>query len=176
MDYQTQKYPLDFDALQKGDVITPEQITEIFGIEPSDRSNYQWSLRSLARTIERQMQRRGRPVTVDIRGYSIHVLTDKEAIRANEDEYQAGWRRMKRRYKKMLEVDVSNLSVEDKKVHARCVEIMSKQTQAAEKVEQRYVAEGTKRRSPGLPRALAATSETVSEPARQSLEKVSQCF
>jgi hypothetical protein len=111
-------YPVDFEALKKGDTIPAEKIEEIFNTRRTDAdySLYQMKLRSRIIGERRKM---GRPVSVRCDGPALVILTDSEA-----SQYQA--RRCETALDKLAdgnlglqEVDVQNLREDEMKYHER---------------------------------------------------------
>lgn len=142
------RYPLDFDAIRKGDVLTADVLEEIFGVARSRRA-YSSRQVGLAKRIERELALRGRPATVRCVGPEVRVLLDGEASSRNGRLFVQYRRRMSRRHVKMVEVDVANLTPEERDRHGRALVVQAAQLCGLR--ERRVEAAAAHRRStPGL--------------------------
>jgi len=73
-----EKYPLDFDALEKGDDIPAEKIREIIK-HPPGTDEYRFALMALQERTTNELSERGLEVVIVQRKGALHVCTDKEA-------------------------------------------------------------------------------------------------
>jgi hypothetical protein len=76
---KTEKYPFDFDSLQKGDVIPVEMLEEITKMSRSHK-DFNLKILGLREQIEHELEGRGRPVNVKCDHGSLRILTDEEAV------------------------------------------------------------------------------------------------
>jgi len=113
-----QNYPLDFDALAKGDVISVEQLTKILGLKP-DHPHFMLKVLSLKERIENELMDRGNPVTARIHHNAIHICTDLEASEYNAGMSEQGFRKMVRSHRRNLVVDTQLFKPEEKQSHER---------------------------------------------------------
>lgn len=127
-------HPLNFDALQKGDIISAEQIESITQCQRSHRS-YQLRVLALKEQIQRELRDRGRVVTIACRKDALHILTDAEAAEYNERAMGEYFRRAGRALYRKIHVDQSQLTDEERKVHQRQIEVRNRQMQALRKVQ-----------------------------------------
>lgn len=111
---EAKPYPLDFAALQRGSVVTAEEIAEITGKRPGT-DNYSLAAMRLAGMVKKYFRdERGDIVSVTVRKHSIVVLDHQE-----QDRYvQTGKRRalgqFVRRHKEDLGTDERRLDDESK--------------------------------------------------------------
>jgi hypothetical protein len=114
----TSKHPIDYDALQKGDYITPDVCEAILKLT-RDTKRYPLRLTSLAQHIERELRIRGRPATVACRKDGISILTDSEAARHSVKWREQRVRGIRRDLRRLVNVDVNHLSDCEKQDHDR---------------------------------------------------------
>lgn len=119
---QTNKFPLDFDSLSKGSVISADVITDYCGHQP-DNPKFNLGALNLKAMIERKLSDRGYPVTVVIRGNELHVLTDSESATYNVEQRDLAERRLKRSHGRLLQVDRSNLTAGEKTILDREIKV-----------------------------------------------------
>jgi hypothetical protein len=126
---QTKKWPLDFDALQKGTTVNATQcadiIYKIHGLIPQHRL-YQVRLMELANRIEKELRERGRPVTTRIKAGAVEIVTDAQAVGLNGRRFKTGLRRSFRAHRRTVEVDARQLDSETARQHARQIEVQGK--------------------------------------------------
>lgn len=115
---RTERWPVDWDSLKKGDFIDRERCEKIVDC-PSDSPKYALKLLSFKETVEREMADRGKPVTVRVDHGSLKILTDSEASAYNEDRQRASLRAFSRGHRRNVAVDVAELNDEDKAKHER---------------------------------------------------------
>lgn len=113
---QTEKYPFDFDAMQKGDLIPAEIIESIVKLPRTDRQ-FALKLLGLKEQIEDELDARGRPVVAKCERDGIKILTDEEARPYTEQQFKIGARKLRRAHLKTCLIDQSNLNDEDRKLH-----------------------------------------------------------
>src|SRR3990167_11413014 len=112
----TEKFPLDFDLLDKGSVISADTLTDIFSL-PVDDPRYRLKCLSLVEQITRQLSDRGIEATVCQSRGSIRVLTDSEATTYNERQGLLGRRKIRKSFRRLLNVDTANLSDKERSAH-----------------------------------------------------------
>lgn len=108
------EYPIDYEKLQKGDVITAAVVHQITGLQPDDRK-YGFAILKLCKEAEREMYERNKPATCRIVGSEIHVLSDAVALEHNADQFESGLRKARRSHRRLTWVDSQLLTDEEKK-------------------------------------------------------------
>lgn len=124
-----QKYPLDFDNLNKGDTIYQSRLEDILQMDSSN-PRYNLKVLRLCKHIEFQMRSRGKPVTVCQRLGDLVVLDDVSASTYNYRAVNIGIRRISRGYQRLIEVNQKNLNYDQRVVHIRRLENTSKVIQS----------------------------------------------
>jgi hypothetical protein len=141
--------PLDFEALKKGDRILVDEMEVITG-HKRDSLKFARDVQSLCAKVERELARRGYPVTCRMLDLGLAVLTDKEASEYNDHRFRDGLGLAVKSHGKANAVDQRNLDDGDKKRHDRRLEIQGRYMQAVVKTSQAIRVEGVKRSTPGL--------------------------
>lgn len=127
------QWPIDFERLRKGDVISESQITEAFGKRPSDKE-YPFVMLRMREQIERTLEELGCPVTVKQEGTSLRILTDEEAVAYNDERFGAHARGLKRSYARQLTVDTNQLLPETVQRHTHQLAVNGRKLLAIEEV------------------------------------------
>lgn len=111
-------FPIDFDALKKGDVISKDVIADFYGVEIGDR---RYPLRAMAfsERICKEMERRGRPVIVTCENDDLRVLTDKEASLYMERRFKETRRAAVTLHARAIRIDTSNIDPDRCRQHDR---------------------------------------------------------
>lgn len=104
-----EKYPFDYDALQKGDVILADRCQAILRVPISD-PHYQLKLLNLKIVLARELEHRGMPVTVVTYQGGLKILTDAEAVIYNPQQFEQGLRKAAEAHKRSMLIDRNNLS------------------------------------------------------------------
>lgn len=112
------RWPLDFDALSKGDIIDSGRLAEITKSQPGT-STYSLRLLQVKEQIERKLLQRDYPVTTKIEGQSLRILTDAEASEYNEQQAEQAVRKAYRSLRRQMNVDVRQLTAEQQTDHGR---------------------------------------------------------
>lgn len=108
------KFPIDFEELSKGDLLSLEELEQITG-KKHGTNEFSFQLLSLQQKISDATG-----FTVKIKdGQELHILTDEEATKHNHNEFQRHKRGMFRRHNLMLAVDIAQLSESSKTAHER---------------------------------------------------------
>jgi hypothetical protein len=115
-----ERYPLDYDALAKGDVIGRDRLAVILDADP-ESALYHARLVGLMRTIEEELELRGRPCTVRSHQGTIEILDDAAASAHNQVWFRLRCRGLKRSHRRMLAVDAANLDAEQLRGHDRAL-------------------------------------------------------
>lgn len=114
---ETKKWPVDFEAIKKGDIITEAQCRA--ALSPKDDKDFQLKLLSLKDEIERRHADLGTVLTIKVTRNSLHVLTDPEASEYNESRQQHALRHFVKSHRRLIGVEISNLSPEQAGEHDR---------------------------------------------------------
>lgn len=105
------QYPIDFDALEKGQYIEPELISERLCVPLSDQKQYQFKLLRLKAQIESE-----RPDLVTKgEGLGIRVLTDEEASPYLNTRLESHLRGIARTNLRRSRIDKNNLNEAQRK-------------------------------------------------------------
>jgi len=144
------KYPLDFDALKKGDVISVAMQEDIFKIKANNEA---FAFRSLAlrQRIEKELSDRGFPVTVRHDHGTLVICTDPDASEYNDRMRAKTLRAFGRAHRRNLAVDRGNLDQAQLEKHDRKNGIYGAVLSAALKVRRRMILKAAERTTPGLP-------------------------
>lgn len=111
---ETNKYPIDFDVLEKGDVISNEDLEKITG-HKFGTAKFSWAVIGLQGKI---FKNRGFTSTHS-QTVGLRILVDSEASVYNDKDFHNKRRGMFRASKKMAAVDVSQLSLTARDLHER---------------------------------------------------------
>lgn len=147
----TDKYPIDFEAIFKGQLITVEELQKITGKKPGT-DEYQFALLSLQSAIQNKTS-----CTVKIQNkFELLVLTDEEASRHNHKLFLQNVRGMRSRFDLNAAVDVGELSDEQRAKHERNLVVQSLYIQAITTTAKQIAVEAHKRKLPSKPAELKA--------------------
>lgn len=126
--------PLDFDSLDKGSVVTREEIECIYNCK-FGTTEYSIRAMKLAETIEKELEARNLYVTVKQENGALVILDDTTASRYNAGQAMLAFSRMARRHHKLQQVDVAKLTDEDRTRHARGIMVIGTMLLAARKAK-----------------------------------------
>lgn len=153
----TARWPLDFDTLQKGDVITVERIETVMSTKRDDPHFWREKMHL------RAMLLKARPdFTVrEVRG-DLVICIDDDAAKYNENRFDVGVRTMVRSHERNTRVDIRNLSPERRGTHDATLVRQGRQLHALVQVRRELRLNPVVRNTPGLPSATdEPTSRTV---------------
>lgn len=142
--------PLDFDEIQKGDVISPAQLEEITG-RKIGTTKYQLAVLQLSSRIAKECADRNKPVSIAVMKGTLCVLTDEQASEYEHQQFKSRFRGAGRAHRRAVAVNVGRLSDVQKKKHERNVFVQAGMLQAARTQRRRLIAQAHKRTVPGLP-------------------------
>lgn len=134
------KYPIDFDAVRKGDEFPPEELEDIFGKKPGT-DEFRFAVLGLQSLIQ---ERTG----FTVKGMSsggLRVLTDAEAAEHNQRIFAQNLRGMVARHALNCQVDVDNLSSDQKLKHDRNLLSQSRYVSALAHTTKQLTIEGSKK-------------------------------
>jgi len=106
-----EKYPIDFEQLKFGDVFTETDIIRIFQVQPGT-PQYEFKCLHLKQLIEERSD-----FTARISKNMVLVLTPEQASEYNDKEHNRGLQYARRRFRKMVQVDTQNMTLEDERAH-----------------------------------------------------------
>lgn len=120
---QTMNLSVDISKLNLGDCILRHVCESIIGTtKEQDQDLWQLSMLQLADVVRKQLKKQhGRDITVRIVGCEIHVLTDAEAAEYNPMRFDAGLRLARASHRRLLAVNTSKLSPEQRERHIKNV-------------------------------------------------------
>ena len=119
------RFPLDYDQLHKGSIISIETIEEYCGYEHGT-DYYNLSALRLKNLILQAFEDRGDPVTMKSSKGQLIVLTDQEASNYNDKRQRSGMKTIVTSYKRLVNVDAAALEDGDKKTLERRLIISGK--------------------------------------------------
>lgn len=107
-------WPIDVTTLNKGDDVIAAECERIIGY-PSTHPKYPFELMALREFVIRESMRRHTPFSVAIRGASLHINTDSEAVDYHEDLARKGERAIYRNVHMMRQaIDPGRLTQEQR--------------------------------------------------------------
>lgn len=157
------RYPMDYDALNKGDVLPAELLERLLRARRGTEV-YRLGLLGLRDQVVRECGLRGRHFTVVVRRDQLCVLTDEEAAEYNARAFHHGVRRSKRSLRRLVQVDAAALTAEQRREHERNVLVCGKMLQSALNERRLLTARPHVRTTPGLPAPAARTSQGEAGP------------
>jgi hypothetical protein len=107
-----EKYPLNFDSINKGDTLSCEKLQHVTGKTPGT-DEYRYAILGLQALIH---ERTEFTVKIQVDG-SLRILTDPEASDHNNKLVLQGYRMICSRHERSLMVDVENLTEEQRTRH-----------------------------------------------------------
>ena len=151
----TDKYPLDFEAIFKGQHITQQELEQITG-KKAGTDEYQFALLGLQQQIQNKTN-----CTVKISNkYELQVLTDEEASRHNYKLFVQNMRSMRTRFDLNASVDVSELSDEQRPKHERNLVVQGLYIQALAQTRKQIAVSGHKRTLPAKTKEISDTASS----------------
>jgi len=142
------RYPIDFDLLLKGQVLTAENLAHISGCQPGT-TKYEFFCMTLAQMIFSETG-----FTAKRCGDDLRILTDSEAAQYNARRVEQHVRGVFQRFEMLVSVDMANLSIDEKRDYERQLLNKGRYVQALLQVKRRHCLEGHTRTVPGLPGAV----------------------
>jgi len=146
----TQRWPVDFDAVKKGDSWSPAQLEGIIG-KPRGTDAYRMGVLKFCQRVADELADRDRPATVaEVKGH-VRVLTDPEASEHNARSFSAGFRRAKRSFRRTQQIDAANLDAAQQERHTNRLAVFGGMLQAAAAARRLPPLTPTVRRVPQVP-------------------------
>lgn len=125
-----EKYPLDFDALYKGDEVPTEKLQEIIP-HAMGSDEYRFAIMALQQRVTDELSERGIEAVVVQRKGGLRILTDSEASAHCYNEAQRGYRLIGRNLKRQIVVDQTVLTDDERRIHESRINVTSRMYQAA---------------------------------------------
>jgi hypothetical protein len=125
---ETKRWPIDFESLEKGDVIGVEKLEKITG-KVNGTQAYAFAILGLCQYIQNGMDNLNKPVTCKIDKGRIRILTDSEASDYLDHRDEQNRSEQKRIVRHSLNVDQGNLNDEQKSVHLQRIRKQSLELQ-----------------------------------------------
>ena len=144
-----QRYPLDFDALEKGDVISAEQVEAIVEIKRDD-IKYGFAAMALGKRIKKELQDRDKEVTVRMHQSALMICDDADASPYNERMIKARARGVGRFLRQLSAVDRSKLPEERVPLHDRALTVWTLTYQAMRSTRRKLLCRPKTRSTPKL--------------------------
>ena len=119
---ELKQWPMDFDALQKGDVISVADVEQMTG-KRRGTDEYRFALMNLKDMICGYLESKERMWTVSTEGDRINILTDTEAVKYTESWYESGRKRMRRMHSLAMGVDTAQLTTTLRDAHYRNIQV-----------------------------------------------------
>lgn len=148
---QVHYYPLDFDALNKGDVVTADRLEQITS-EKRGTKDYQFKVMALAQRVETELAERGLSVIAVVRREQIRILTDEEASEHTERLGEHAVKKLHRGFRKSAAVDTSGFTEEQQADHQRRLLRLGRYVAAIKAARKELTVEPTVRTVPGIPK------------------------
>lgn len=142
-------YPYDFDKLDKGSIIPPEELERIFDVKRHDR-RFGMEAMFLCGRVELELRVRGIEATACMDKDALKVLTDAEAVLYHHRAFERGVRKLAKSHAGMMRVDTSRLSQEEKAHHDSLVNRQAPQLLALRQARQRLYLQAYTRKNPPL--------------------------
>jgi hypothetical protein len=144
---QATRFPIDYDALNKGDTIPADRCEQILGIKQSV-PRYALALLGLKERVEDELHERGKNWTLRTEKGALRVLTDAEASTYNHHESRRHRHALKRRFALGSAVDMANLTDDQRKEHERTLYTDGRYVQAMEDTRKQLRSEAHQRATP----------------------------
>lgn len=120
-------YLIDTNGLGPGDVIDELACKGVIGTsETEDPKGWQLGMLALSTQVALQLKKQhGRELTVRIKDNSLWILTDQQASEYNPKRFDAGLKLARRAHRRLMAVDRSGLTVDQRQTHDNNVRIQA---------------------------------------------------
>ena len=142
------KFPVDFDAVAKGDSWSQDEVLIALGV-PLDCNDPAFHLMKFCQRVSEEMKDRQQVVTVAIQKGRVRILTDEEAVEYNAREFDRGLAKSRRAHFRALAVDVGNIGEVQREQHERRC-IVNGQVLSAIRKTRRIAVSAVERSTPKL--------------------------
>jgi hypothetical protein len=137
------------DHLQKGDVVSAETLDR-YVLAKRDTTLYRFRTMKIQAWISARLGDLGRPVVVRSKGNTLEILTDAQASPYLHDQFKQGADKVLRSYQRAGDVDVANLTDDQRKDHERSLYVQGMYVGAIQGVREQLRLEAHKRTTPTL--------------------------
>lgn len=143
---------LDFSTVEIGGEVSQDVCEEHIGLTyRDDPTGYCLALLKLMGEVRKYLkEKHGREITVRAVKLQLLILTDAEASHYNPKRFADGLRLIRRAHRRMLAVDVSKLTPEERAQYGRNVETQSARLAMLRKRREPAAAEAVQRATPRL--------------------------
>lgn len=112
------RFPIDVDALKKGDVIPREKVEEcvkaVYGTE-----DFRFKLLSFCGWLDTQLLHRQMDVSIRTRRGAVEILRDVDATEYDHQKQMMFFKRSKRAFDKLCAVDIGELPKATRDIHEK---------------------------------------------------------
>jgi hypothetical protein len=115
----TTRFPVDYDAIHKGDVIPRSEIAKLLGIPFRNYHDLQIAVVGLQHEIADGLRARGKPYTVCQKNGDLAILDDPNASEYNQEWFHKHRRGLFRCHARLAAVDSSQLTEDQRRKHVR---------------------------------------------------------
>lgn len=159
---------IDFSTIEIGGEVSQELCEQHLGISyADDPTRYALALLGLLGEVRKYLKdKHHREITVRAVKCQLLILTDAEAARYNPKRFADGMRLIRRAHRRLLAVDVSKLTPEQRATYGRDVETQSARLSLLRKPREATPAEAVQRAVPKLFDGPPATGRRSVEQAR----------
>lgn len=109
---ETAKYPIDFDALEKGTYLAPRQCEDVLLCSMRDNS-YRGKLLTLRDEIKSRLAARGLNVVIRTERLGLRILTDSEAVAYGPKSYRKLKKRLMNSHRDFCLLDRSKITPDE---------------------------------------------------------------
>ena len=113
---ETERYPFEIAALDKGQRIEPERLEALSGLKRGS-SAYAFKLLTWSKWIEERTAETHRPLLCRISNDGIEIMTDADASEYLRDQFESGAAKMRRSHRRSVLVDVAGLTEQQRGEH-----------------------------------------------------------
>lgn len=145
----TERYPIDVDTLNKGDVISVERLEKITG-RSRNHKHFSLEVLKVKDLIRRELRAHQRVLTIVSRKGNLVVCVDAEAATYNHATFGAKLRQAANAHFQNMAVDTTNLDDAQRQAHERAVLTDGRVLQAANKARRDPDFKPRERDTPGL--------------------------
>ncbi len=145
---QAERFPFDYDTMDKGDVIPAEKLEEITELSRKDK-DYQLAILKVKGQITKELAIREKGIVVRCDHDCLRLLTDPEAAEYTRTRFKQELRALARVHMQAMQVDATKLDDDQKKSHERQLEVQGKYIQAMAKAKKEIRLTSHKRQTPG---------------------------
>ena len=118
METNENRYPIDFDTVEKGTRFTPQFLSDALGVS-MEAKGFPLAILGFVERLRNELEDRNKPATVAVVKGMVCVLTDQEASVYNPAEFERGLKKAKRAHRRTLQIDVGQLDENNKLRHER---------------------------------------------------------